>query len=452
MLTKPDNSSNQLFPARLTSIEKYHFFRDCYEFPNNLFCRLRFVGKVNRKKAIEALTFCEERHPLVNVAVRLDGNKLFWDGHHPPSETLRWDETSESPNFSRLDLTESSGIRFLFKETDDKFEVWIHAHYAAFDSAAVIQIANDWMLAYANLAAGRDIAHSMPRLDSQLLQKRHELGLDSPSRLKLWTKQPFAIWRTTRHMFRQFGLLTNAIFARSKPQILHDTFPVIHGEWMSAGVLKSLQDQAIKHKVSLNSILLSHLFLTVRDWRTDHQHGRPEDWIRIVMPTDIRATFDREMPAANRSSFVEFDRRHTDFRRPDLLAKGLNDELEKMDWWYLNRMFLIAVRGMSTLSSWLRSSAESQKYRGTIVFANLGNPFSLIRELKTKDGIVAGNLRLKDFDVVGPIRPGLGVNLFLQTHGKRMRLSMHVDTRQVDMNDAEELFEAFLERVDTVRI
>jgi len=453
MAAKPDNSTNnQLLPTQLTSIEKFHFFGDCYEFPNNLFCRIRFSGKVDREKAIEAVKFFEKRHPLINAVIVKKGSQFFWEDHDPPSKTLRWSGDLDPPSFPGLDVTEKPGVQLLFQATDEKFEVWVQAHHATLDGGAGIQIANEWMVAYDNLVAGRPVDQGLSRLDASQLSVRNKLGLTSSSYLKQLSKQPIALFGATKFLFRRFGLLTNAIFERSDPVVLHDTFPVIHGDWIEPETVTSLRNQSIKHRASLNSVLLTHLYLTVREWRTEHQHGRPEDWIRVVMPMSIRGMADRRMSAANRSSIVQLDRRPQDFDRPDKMAQGLDYEIGLIRQWQLNKMFLILVRSMSVFTPWLRSSAENKKYRGTIVFTNLGTPFSKNRTLQTEEGMRAGNLKLDYFDWVGPVRPGLGVNFSVQLHDDRIRISMHVDTRQVGFDDARELFEAYLERLNTIRI
>ncbi len=436
-----------LFPMRLTSIEKFHFFDDSQEFPNNLFCRIRLEGHVDRELALDAIRFFESRHPLINAVVRQSGKRLVWDGYIPPSQTVRWTDQSQPPGFERLDLQQCPGVQLLFRVADDETEIWVHAHHATLDGGAGIQIANEWLAAYANLATGKPAEHGIPKLDSELLRKRSSLNLFSWNYLQHLYKQPIALFGASKFLFRKFGLLTQSIFHRSAPVVLHDEYPTILGRWIEADVLDSLRAQAKQHGVMLNTVMIAQLYLAIWNWRTKHQFGRPDDWLRILMPMSIRGMGDRRLSAANRSAVVQIDRRPADFANTEQLLKGLDREVGIIRNWQLNKIFLIAIRSMSVIPGWLRSSAKNDKFRGTMVFTNLGTPFSRNKRLKSAGGIVAGNLKLIEFDWVGPIRKGIGVNLSVQQHDDRIRLSMHVDPRQVDVPVAEELFDAYVDRL-----
>ena len=452
MADKPDNSSTPIFPSPLTSIEKFHFYDDRFEFPNNLFCRLRFAGTINREMALEAVKFIEKRHPMMNVRVDRSGDHLEWTRTTPASETLEWEENLTPPSFRGLDVTQNAGVQLLFKVTEDIFEIWVQAHHATLDGGGGIQIANDWMIAYDNLFHERPVDEGLPKLNQELLRDRNNLGLKSKSYLKQLWKQPIGLLGATKFLFRRFGLLTNSIVHRSDPRHLHNRYPVIHGQWLSPETVLSLKNQGIKHKASLNAILMSHLFSTVHQWRTEHQHGRPEDWLRFLMPISIRGMWDRRLSAANRSSVVQIDRRPMDFARPDLMAQGLDFEIGLIRNWQLNKAFLIILRMMSGWNKWLKSSAKKKQYRGTLIFTNLGFPHSKNRRLIVDEEIKTGELKLKYFDWVGPLRRGLGVNFTVQQHFERLRISMHVDTRQIDFSDARELFDAYVSRLNEVRI
>jgi hypothetical protein len=384
---------------------------------------------------------------LINTIVQQQGKRLVWDGHLPPSQTLRWADFSRPPGFERLDLRRLPGVQLLFRVSDNETEIWVHAHHATLDGGAGIQIANEWLAAYANLVAGQPIDQGIPRLDNEQLRKRSSLNLLSWNYLQHLYKQPIAMFGASKFLFRKFGLLTQSIFHRSAPVVLHDAFPTIVSRWIEPEVVESLRGQARQHGVMLNTVMIAHLYITISQWRAKHQFGRPDDWLRILMPMSIRGMGDRRLSATNRSAVVQIDRRPADFENTEQLLQGLDREIGIIRVWQLNKIFLIAIRTMSVFPGWLRASAENDKYRGTLVFTNLGTPFSRNKRLRTADGIVAGNLKLIEFDWVGPVRKGIGVNLSVQQHDNRIRLSMHVDPRQVDVSVAEELMDAYVDRL-----
>lgn len=432
---------------RLTSIEKLHFFDDSELFPNNIFGRIRFQGRVDKKKALAAIEFVQSQHPLIAAMVEGDGNRLTWNFEQPLSESVLWIDGLEFPGYGYLDLKQKLSTQFVMLAGEDESHLWVQGHHAAFDGGAAAKALSIWMTAYQNLCTDQPIERGIAKVDESLLPLRNALGLLKWSYLRHLHLQPIALFGATKFLFRQFGLLTNSIVNRSNPVVLHDVFPTVISRWVDAETVTELNEQANRYGVMLNTLLMAKLYLALWKLRTSNQFGRPNDWIRILLPMSIRTMSDRRLPAANRSAVVQVDRRPQHFEDFPALLAGIDQEVGIIHRWQLHKMFLIAVRAMSAIPFWLKSSAKNDKYRGTIVFTNLGNVFSRNRKLQSEDGLRAGNLKLLDFDLVGPIRRGIGVNLSVQQHEDRMRLSVHVDPRQVDVATAEEFLDAFIKQM-----
>lgn len=54
-----------------------------------------------------------------------------------------------------------------------------------------------------------------------------------------------------------------------------------------------------------------------------------------------------------------------------------------------------------------------------------------------------GDLNLKDFDFVGPVRSKTPVNFSIQKHLTRYRISLHFDARLLDRAQADQLMDCY---------
>jgi len=165
----------------------------------------------------------------------------------------------------------------------------------------------------------------------------------------------------------------------------------------------------------------------------------------------IRGFSDRRTPATNRAALVQVDRRERDLSDVLSLTRGLDREIGVIHNWHLHKMFLLAVRGISLIPGMLRRSAISRKCRGTAIFTNLSEPFGRLGLPRDDSGAVTvGNLKLVDFDFVGPIRWQTPLNLTVQKHLDRFRLSLHFDPRSISVADAEEFLFGYVGQLAAV--
>jgi hypothetical protein len=146
---------------------------------------------------------------------------------------------------------------------------------------------------------------------------------------------------------------------------------------------------------------------------------------------------------------VQVDRCIRDFRNPEALIRGLDWEIGVIRNWQLNKLFLLAIRGMSVVPGMLQRSASSTKCRGTAIFTNLSEPFGRLGLPLENDCVRVGNLLLQEFDFVGPIRRSTPVNLSVQKHLGRIRLSLHADPRLLKLDESMRFLELFAHRLET---
>ncbi|MEM7453833.1 MAG: hypothetical protein AAF456_05685 [Planctomycetota bacterium] len=453
-MNSDSRNSGTPFPLRINSIEKFHLFDDADSFPNNLFCRFVFDGKADRDHAIEAIRFFEDRHPMARAVVEpFDGSipRKWIEARTDqlPSSTIIWEQgrPAQPPfDFSPepLDLTRQCGLQIFVRQFENRTEAMVQVHHAVFDGGGGIQVINDWLTAYNNLNNGRPADAGAKKLDPGQLIRRNHLGVFSRAYLRHIYKQPIALFGAIKFLFRSFVRLGNRnVDSRSRKLRPAE----ITGRWLPPESLSKLRSEAERLGVHLNSILLARLFYSVEAFRS----GGDDQWIRVILPMSIREVADRRLSAANRSAVVQIDRRQSNFSDKDAFVQYLNREVGIIRLWQFSKLFLMVIRMMSVFPGWLKRSARNPDSRGSLIFTNLGNPFSRNRNLHTReqrtgDEIVdteVGNLVLREFDLSGPVKPGTPVNFTVQEHGPRLRITMHYDSREISESDAMRLFDVY---------
>ena len=129
-------------------------------------------------------------------------------------------------------------------------------------------------------------------------------------------------------------------------------------------------------KITLNDLLTRDLFLTIGAWRTHENIAQDEDWLRLMIPTDLRTKAAREMPGANVVGAVFLDRRNTQLSNPRALLDGIHDELDLIKSHRLDLIFVGSVLAGRLLPGGLRRIVPRHRRLGTAIFSNIGRLYS----------------------------------------------------------------------------
>ena len=73
---------------------------------------------------------------------------------------------------------------------------------------------------------------------------------------------------------------------------------------------------------SINDLLARDLFLAIDRWRRNANVSAGDDWLRMMIPMNMRRPSDALMPAADVVSTVFLDRRPRDFANPGSLLRA----------------------------------------------------------------------------------------------------------------------------------
>jgi hypothetical protein len=213
-----------------------------------------------------------------------------------------------------------------------------------------------------------------------------------------------------------------------------------------------LKQAARESSATVNEKVLEAVFLAIHELRKRHGWHREREWLRLVIPVNIRDFADRRLPASNRATIVQLDRTDRDFADPGGLLWGIHYELDNIRKWNLEKTFLLILKGMSLVPGWIRRAARRPVCRATSVVTNLGAPLDRIGLSKDDKGrLIVGNLVVEDLDLVVPLRPGTPLGFAVAQYGRRQKINLHFDPSRVDLSIAEELLDLAVQHLTTAR-
>jgi len=451
----------------MTSMEKFHWLDQNPELPNFVFARLRFATRIDPEIARQSLSIALGRQPLAAMEPKLIDGRWCWkpiqdiqlDGEHvfcSHGSSDRDTDVSFSPT-SPQELGRDYVSYFLSVTNalstttpgDPVSEIRFHSHHAASDGVASIGLINDWLTVYNNLIAGEPAETGLTALDQSSFQKRGVLGLLSWNYLKGLPQQAIALFGAAKFIFRK----TKTIAAETASTETPLAFPAIRGLWIDAATLKADRRRAADNQIGFTAWCLAKCFIAIASWnlKRDVEHGgtqagnqtKPSSVWRILLPVSTRIAADRSAVAANRTAVVQIDRQPPKSDAELIpFCQSIDYEINFIRRWQLEKMFLLAIRLASLSNSRLSKVANNPVSRGAAVFTHLGRPFKramIHLNRVAKSDAKPGFARPIDFDLAGPIRSGTPLNISFARLDRRLKISLHYDSRVISTSEADRL-------------
>lgn len=465
---------------RLTTFEEFLFWEDRPAYPWSCFIRLQLTGRLNREALDSALRRALERHVLLRSRIEQRGRRLHWVAVDNPQPHVTWitgPTGKDMPTATHLDLREEIGLRLFVVEAnnDNTCDLTLQFHHACCDGAGIFDFINDLLIAYAQECGETSARVQLPDLEPQRLARRGKYGLSFAKFLKIFRRQLVGL-----HGARQFLQRTPVPMvphqARPNDESPPAQYPAILTHCFDREQTKALRDAAKSQDATLNDLLARDLFLAIAEWRRkmtigptaenvtesnsatdpmvtgpkpdagDDVEGIESDWLRMMVPMNLRAAADRLLPAANVVSSVFLDRRGRQCDDPAELLQSIHDEMQLIRDNRLGLTFIFALKISKWLPGGLRKAARKDECTTSCIFTNLGKPLLRCRLPKDDQQLVAGNVVLKQINVLAPVRPYNCVTFSSNQYANRLTITLHYDPRPISATDAAALLDIFVEK------
>jgi hypothetical protein len=332
-------------------------------------------------------------------------------------------------------------------------EIWLSIHHAFCDGAGGVQIINDWIQIYENLVSQRPPNFGLSALDEAKFSQRNILGLVRWKYIRNLPFQSIGLFGAIKFVFRKTATIPNiGGFDEASNPLLESTTTAMESGWLETEELLPIEQMAVRRGFNMNAKFLGDLYDVLFRWRKHRDpNASHRQWMRIILPINLRDIGDRRLSAANRSSLIQIDRRPPGETPSNEFYQSIQREIGIVLRYHLDRMFLVMIRLIARSNSLLKHVARNPKPRGLAVFTNLGRPFRRLErksgsEVSPTDTIPAeARLRPVEIDFLAPLRMGTPVNFAVAKFQERLRVTLHFDPAVISRSEAQSMLRDYLD-------
>ena len=439
----------KVFPLHLAPIDAFFCADDQPGYPMTSVIHLDFSGTLDRGAFEAALDDALERHPLLSSLIKPAKRALpCWvsaDGLKPWMDWGTLDEPIQCPGSESIDLRREVGLRIWFRVGDDACRITLQVHHACTDGTGVYRFLGDLLACYGiRTGDGKDLPE-LSNVDPRLLRdRRRRMSKTAQGSARSFVKTGLG------HAWDVFGKrvrpLSTPAAATPSPKT---SFPGICSRSFTRDEHKALRAAAGAHGVMLNDLLLAEMFQTVRQWnqQLDNQPGR--DWLRIMMPYDLRDKDDYEMPAANMTSYTFITRRSSDCEDFDRLVRDIRDETARIKHGRMGTTFIDAIMLADFAPRVLRYLLGRDRCISTVILSNIGEPSRRFtaRLPRRRGKVVCGNLVLEAICGVPPLRKRSHATWAIFTYAREMTISLRCDPYRFTSEQTAALLDIYMQRL-----
>ncbi|MCE9556326.1 MAG: hypothetical protein K8T91_23500 [Planctomycetes bacterium] len=445
----------------LVAIEHYMLADDRAEYPMVFYARLT-LDRVPQRAAFErAVTRALARHPLLTATVTApQGRRRWWTWDHPTQPEILW--PGDTPSDAPLDLSIQSGLRINIEQLPDGARLTLEFHHACCDGLGALNFMEDILKAYAAQPSSADesqpSAEAVRRLATRgrcgvgplrfLLRLPLEL-LGSLGVLEFLMHRPAAISGSAEEKpsltLRAGEKPSLARRASVEPEGSH--WPRRHSHEFTVEQSKALRKAAALDGCTLNDMLVRDLFLVVGEWIDQHTPSKRGAHVRVMVPVNLRTDTESDLSAANVVAMINLDRRPRRWHNHHRMIRVLHWEMAAVKWARLGLTFIRAIQVTHYLLGNLQLLLSKDKCQATCVLSNLGDPWRR-SSLTGPDGrVVAGDIMVKQIEMLPPIRPLTSVTIGVISIAGRLTVAFHCDRRVLSDEEANELLSRYVNRL-----
>lgn len=436
---------DNLFP--LTPFEEYLLEDDRPDYPCWIIVKFHFSGKFDRPAMQGALDQTLVRNPLLRSVVKRKGSRFFWQvipEWNLPIEWLSGPLPGVWPKWPALDLFREPAFRVSMVEQGAGTDMIFHVHHAILDGKALRDVLYE-ILNFYSIAQGSPVP--VAEYKHEIFASRNRLGGSWIERLKTLPSQVLGIRIMLLFLRRSIAPLA------PEPRIpLHGSlppeFPALVSRRLPETLFRKVRDEAMKLKVTTNDLFIRDLFFSLGEWLKWKNEGAPEDWVRMVMPIDMRKPVDRFLSAANVTSVVSFDRRMRSLGNRGRLLTRAQDDMAWVKHRGIRFTFWTFLRLCQLRSGGIARHSRREGCQGTMVFANHCQLITRSPLRNKQRKLEVPGAVMEDITMVSPLRPGTTAALVIGTYAGNLLADLHYDPRYHSEAQAEKLLQIFIDQLD----
>lgn len=437
---------SNILPLRMSSIERFHFYDDSPEYPNNILAKFYFAGRLDEETARTAFEVATARHPLMQSIVK----GKFWHSPHEIGPRFLWNRgTTIASQWLNLEVERSCRLMCNYDSDADETEVLFQAHHAAVDGQGGLQFFRDWMKVYDNIVAEKPREADLLSLCPTAYTKRNRLEMLRIRNLWKLMLLPIGCFGAFKFSFRKVTPLIR--LPKLDDDTLKSEFPETAAFEITKSQMAKVKAYVKKEGITLNDWLVSCCYRSLMCWRERFGQHSSSDWYRVIIPMSIRSMHDRDLPACNRVAIIQLDRREETIVDVDTLNQSVNRELGVIRNAELQKIFLMMIKLFSVIPFSLKARACQQKSLAMTLLTNVGRPMLKTGLEKRGLRVAMGGAELKRFELVPPIRYGTPITFAASQYAGELSLTMHVDTRFIQREHAVQLLNDLGHRITKVQ-
>ena len=445
---------------RCTAFEELMLDQDAPETPCVICLRLDLSGPLDTARLQQAIQRVQQRHALLRSRLQWRLGKLWWQPTASMPETAMQMHTEPAPAWPVMryfDLLRESGIQ------SDLYPSNVQANGSADGNAWVLFLQIHHAITD-GLGCWRLVEEIFAQYDSPTSSNTSTLGGESTSRhrfglsffqwLSLIAEQRVGLAGVRQFLSRQPEPLSNQDRVRSRS--LNVTAQHYR---CSIEQTMALKRAAKEQGVTLNDLLASFSFEACDHHRRSRDNYRPEQWLRMMVPINLRDARAARFTLANVVSCVFLDRTGHQIADRWSLLPSIHEEMNLIKRHRLAFLFLFLL--------WLRKACRfrrptasltvepAERCHTSIVFSNMGRlydeAFIEVQGNGQDDGrLRSGALTLESCEVLAPVAPWTQMTLMALHYAGRLTLSLRFDSAFIEAAEADRWLGFVVERIASV--
>ncbi|MFN7874212.1 MAG: condensation domain-containing protein [Pirellula sp.] len=445
------------FPLPCSSFEELMIAKDSLAYPCDIWVRMRFAGEFDQTIFRDCWREIIRMHPLFSCRTErgLSGHRWVKKEPVPEMEWIFWSasETDNAtnehkwPEPKRFSL-ENGQLMFpsIVDYQNGTYELVIQLHHVLCDGLGILDALEDLWTLYDRVVSGA----SHKRLDrfsgvscEKRLVSRNRFGLNWKKLLNLFPLQLVGLAGVRQFLMRS----PVPLLPHNPPQ----SFPVKVSSIetaIDAPLFRSIRAYAQKHTVTVNECLAAAIFDAVAEFRKDQKGTNAADWIRMMIPMDMRTSEDKKnLTACNVVGSVFLDRQPAQISDFDRLLLSINREMTLIKENKLAFMFLLSIWLRRYIRFGRHGSTVVKRCETTVVFTNLGRAFPRSKLSKLSAGLQCGKVVLQDFSALAPLNPFTVLAISFCEFASVPRLQLRYCDRVVTTEEANSIMIRILGRL-----